>query len=883
MSSRRKLRFLTAFASCVWLAVTAPAAAQQGAIAGRVFDPTSEALANAEVRVDGTTLVAVTDLGGSYRLAPVPAGTQTLTISYLGYETATAEVEVQAGETVRQDVNMAYGEVLVVEDSPFLTGQAKALNRQKNAINITNIVAADQIGRFPDSNAAEATQRIPAITLQRDQGEGRYVQIRGTESRLNSMAINGERIPSPQGDRRDVALDVVPADLLEAIEVFKAITPDMDGDAIGGTVNLVTKRAPENNRFGATIAGGYNDIVEDNIRSANFNWGGRFGDGDTGLVISGSALETDRGSDNFEVAYDDGFLDELELRDYTVERKRFGLTAALDHQIGDSSSFFLRGLWNQFDDQEFRRRKVSVVADGEIERELKDRFETQDILSFNLGGSVLPNESLLVEYRISWSASGEDEPGRLDSLFLQEDVEFAPHVGPGSIDPDNIRANPLNEALSQFEFDETVLEDHVTDEKDLVGAVDLTFPFYRDADFSGYWKAGAKIRFKDKERNNEVFELDIPDLVITDILDDWTSETPFFEGRYQTGRYQDPFAIRNLLRGAERERDIEEDLADYDAEEDTVAVYGMAEIQRGNLSLLGGLRYESTETTYSAFTLNADDEVLIPVADDDSYEELLPMFHLRYRIDEDSNLRAAFTRTLSRANFEDLAPFVFQEDDERERGNPDLDVTTAWNADLLYERYLTPAGVFSAGVFYKTLEENIFTATFDETFGGEEFETTQPRNGSGADLWGAELAYQNRFHELPPPFDGLGVYFNVTFTDSEADFPDRPSTRLQGQADLLGNLAVSYEKGGFSGRLSLNYHDDYILEIGDDPSEDMFVDEHTQLDFSASQRINDRFRLYLELINLTDEPFRVFEGTPDRPIQEEIYSWWGTIGLKFLF
>ena len=239
------------------------AAAQTGSVTGKITDPRGNPLPGATVAVQGATSRAVTGVDGTYRLA-VATGSQVLVISYLGYGTREVTVTVEEGQVRRADAtleptiprggNTVFAETVEVRSEPILRGQAKALNQQKSAVNIKNIIASDQIGDFPDPNAAEATQRIPGVTLQRDQGEGRYVIVRGTEARFNSTTINGERIPSPEGDTRFVALDVIPADLLEAIEVSKALTPDMDGDAIGGAVDLVTKRAPEQQRISFSYA-----------------------------------------------------------------------------------------------------------------------------------------------------------------------------------------------------------------------------------------------------------------------------------------------------------------------------------------------------------------------------------------------------------------------------------------------------------------------------------------------------------------------------------------------------------------------------------------------------------------------------------------------------
>jgi TonB-dependent receptor len=862
-----------------------------GVVTGRVLDAAGNAVMGANVSIVGTRLAVASADRGSFRLKTVPAGPQQLLVTYLGYGAHTADIEVVAGEVLTHDVILeVFGDEIEVRSTPLLEGQAEALNRQKNAINITNIVAADQIGRFPDKNTAEATQRIPAITLLRDQGEGRYALVRGTEARLNSTTINGERIPSPEAGTRDIALDVIPADLLQSIQVSKALTPDMDGDAIGGTIDLVTKRAPEQRHLSGTLGLGYNEIVEDNIWNGNFTYGGRFGERKTGLLFSGTALVTDRGSHNFEPEYDDGFLDENQLRNYEITRERYGVTFSLDHQGSERALYYLRGVWNNFQDTEIRRAKSDKVGDGEIEREIKDRLQESTITSLTAGGSYLAGRSSF-DYRVAWNQASETTPDQVTSVFIQEDVLFNPNVTPGSINPNNIQTNPLNENINEFLFDEIETEFKDNTEEDWVAAFDYSRGFFRDASFSGLWKAGVKARFKDKEQDVTVdaWEAD-DDIFLTSVLSGWTSATEFLGGRYDIGQFQIPQAMRDLVESGalEGERILEEDLADFNASEDTLAVYGLVDLAiGGKTSFLAGLRVEDTSTDYNAFELFFDDEgdpsALSPVSGGQDYTEWLPMFHLRYAVDEKSNLRAAVTRTLARPNFEDLAPFQLTnfEDEEIVRGNPDLDVTTSWNLDVLFERFLEPLGIVSAGVFYKKLDNIIFISTFEEDFLGDEFDVEMPVNGEQATLLGLEAAYQNKFNKLASPWDGLGLYANYTFSSSDAEYPDRPSTTLQGQAENVGNLALSYEKYGFTTRISANYNSEYILLVGEEEAEDLWLDSHLQFDFLARYQITEKFSVYLEWINIGDEPYRVYEGTSDRPRQEEFYGWWGTIGFRF--
>ena len=885
-----RLVFIVVLALALSTAVTAQD--PTGVVTGRVLDTGGNAVIGANVSIVGTRLAVASGERGSYRLKTVPAGPQQLLVTYLGFGAHTFDIEVVAGEVLTQDVVLeAFGDEIEVRSTPLLEGQAAALNRQKNAPNITNVVAADQIGRFPDKNTAEATQRIPAITLLRDQGEGRYALVRGTEARLNSTTINGERIPSPEAGTRDIALDVIPADLLQSIKVSKALTPDMDGDSIGGTIDLVTKRAPETRHISGTLGLGYTEIVEDTITNGNFTYGSRFGERKTGVLVSGTAWVSDRGSHNFEPEYDDGFLKENQLRNYEITRERYGATFSLDHQGSDRALYYLRGVWNNFQDTEVRRAKVENVDDGEIEREVKDRLQESTITSLTAGGSYLAGRSSF-DYRVAWNRAEETTPDQVTSLFLQEDVDFNPNVTPDSINPNNIQTNPQNEDINEFLFDETETEFKDNTEEDFVAAFDYSRGFFRDASFSGLWKVGLKGRFKDKEQDVTVdaWELDDGDLFLTSVLSGWSSATEFLGGRYDIGQFQIPEAMRDLVASGllESERIIEEDLADFKASEDTLAAYGLVDLALGGkTSLLGGVRVEDTSTDYNAFELVFDEEGdpldLNPVTGGQDYTEWLPMIHLRYLVDPKSNLRAAVTRTLARPNFEDLAPFQLTnfEDEEIVRGNPDLEVTTSWNLDVLFERFLEPLGIVSAGVFYKKLDDIIFISTFDEDFGGTEFEVEQPVNGETASLLGLEAAYQQKFHKLASPWDGLGLYVNYTWSKSDADYPDRPSTNLQGQAENVGNLALSYEKYGFTTRISANYNSEYILAVGEESAEDIWLDSHLQFDFLARYQITEKFSVFLEWINIGDEPYRVYEGSPDRPRQEEYYGWWGSIGFRF--
>jgi TonB-dependent receptor len=300
--------------------------------------------------------------------------------------------------------------------------------------------------------------------------------------------------------------------------------------------------------------------------------------------------------------------------------------------------------------------------------------------------------------------------------------------------------------------------------------------------------------------------------------------------------------------------------------------------------LLPGVRFEHTRFRGSGFSFDPESETLSPQVGEKSYGRVFPALHSRYRITPQTNIRAAFTTAMARPNFIDLVPFRLVDDEDISLGNPELDPTLSRNFDLLVEHYDSRIGVISAGVFYKRLSDPIFLFVEDNELGGE---TTQPRNGDDGDIFGVELAVQQQLRMLPTPFDGFGVYANYTYTRSETTLPGGREARLQGQSPHVFNTALSYERGPFSGQVSLNFHDDYILEYGGDEGtpeerlEDIYVGDHLQLDLSANVRVTQTTAAFFELVNLTNEPFRLYQGVEERPRQREFYRTWGRFGFRF--
>jgi len=857
--------------------------AAPGRIVGSVADAsTGEPLPGVNLLLVGTRYGAGTGQRGDFTIERVPAGDYTLRASYIGYETIRRDVTVERGETVRLDLSMNVQAVSGAEVTVLGTrasGQAKALNQQKNAPNVINVIASDRIGNFPDATVPATLQRVPGINIQRDQGEARYVQIRGGSAGMTQVSFNGANIPSPEGEERQVALDAIPIELMGSIEVSKAITPDMEAEATGGAVNLITKRPPARQTLQIEGGTGYGTIRDEWTGKGSVTYGNQFGD--LGVLVSGSFNHRRFGSDDVEAEYSlaenpaDDQVAEMEQRVYDITRQRTGVTAFVDYNLGPESRVFVNGVFTELFDDEYQPNLISIPEDQALEYEIAPREETAR--TYNLtGGGEHRLGSTLLEYKGGIVHSEEDTPVENTLLLIREGVSFDPSV-------DGPRTNPSS--VSGFAFDEYERESKEVNNTDVFAQADLTVP-YTLGEMNGDLKFGGKIRNKNADQSVELFAFGLADGASDITLSQIGS--PFSVDDYEPGSFY-PFPNQTVSTGAvngfadrfsdqlEREKDLEGDTEDYDILERTVAGYVMTELDvTDRLLVLPGLRYERTTLEADGKQFDAESETLTDVTEENDYGQLFPMLHIRYRVSDNTNLRAAVTRTLERPNYFFSVPFSIRDGNEVERGNPQLDPMTSINYDVIAEHYSESVGVISAGAFAKQLSDPIFTSTFTEN-GTTVF---QPDNASSGYILGVELNLQRQLLFLPSPLDGLDVTANYTYTDSEAELDSGRTVRLPGQTDENWNFALGYEKYGFSARLSFNYSGEYIEELGA-PLETFYVDDHFQIDALISYQFTRQLSTELELVNLNNEPFTRYQGRPSRPAQQEFYRTWGRFSVQY--
>lgn len=875
--------------------------AQTGNISGSITEPARHsALPGAQIAVDGQGIRTTADESGRYLLLGVAAGTVKIKVSYLGMETATVDVDVKAGVTATADVALSPAEqrtsITVTADSE-LVGQARALNDQKNSINLVNLVASDQIGSFPDPNAAEATQRIPGIVVQRDQGEGRYVLIRGTEPRLSATTINGERIGTTENTSRQIPLDTIPADLMGAIEVAKVLTPDMEPDSIGGRINLITKRAPTSRHLALTLGSGFNSLVKDDIKDYNGTYGQRVLDNKLGFILSGNFYQTNRGSQDLEPVFTATSLASLDLRDYVLTRTRVGGAWDVDYRLSPGSAIFLRGLRTNYEDSELRHRMRDLISNSRLERLLRNRYHDSNQSSITLGGNHPMPNSWLVSWRGSYSRARLRTPYRLESTFRQTGATFAPNVVNGVVDPANVQANPQNQNLANFLFIQNAIQNDLGYERNLAGGFDISVPSRFGSRSGGMLKFGLKVR--DANRTRDVQSISqTPASGVRILLNDnlRTGYTPgdnFLGGKYTEfgTAFPDPQGMLTLSRSGSLVTVVSPtgDSGSYRAKERTIGGYIMDEIYLGErTTLLPGIRFEGTQTTYSApqYLLGAGGAVQgrIIGAGTSDYLNVLPGMHLRHLLFPDTPLRVSFSRTLARPNYSDLAPFVNRDTTALtiSQGNPKLKVTTSNNIDASLEHYFRNVGIASAGFFYKNLHNYIYATTAQQNIGGDTYRVSQPVNGDVANLYGLELTLVRQLDFLPSALRGFATYANYTRVHSEATLP-RGKSVLPGQARHMGNGSIAYERFRFNARLSFNYQGNYILAVGGSPAEDNWLDSRVQTDLSLGYRINRHVRAFADLLNLGNQPYRVWIGDQNHAVQEERYKMWAIIGLKLDF
>ena len=910
---------------------------KQGTIRGRIIDASKQTLPGASIYIENLRTGVTSDVNGYYTFSNLNPGTYTIKISYVGYSPVEMKITIPAGRTLEKDVVLNEGlELQEVVVGGAFQGQRRAINSQKNSLGITNVVSADQVGKFPDSNIGDALKRISGINVQYDQGEARFGQVRGTSADLSSVTINGNRIPSAEGDTRNVQLDLIPADMIQTIEVNKVVTPDMDGDAIGGSINLVTKNSPYKRTITATAGSGYNWISEKAQLNLGFTYGDRFFNDKLGIMLSASYQNAPSGSDDVEFVWDTDSkgticLTDYQIRQYYVTRERQSYSAAFDWDINANHKLFFKGIFNNRNDWENRyrltlkdlnkdvnKKKEGAVADNKASVRLQTkagspnnrnaRLERQRTMDFTLGGEHLFGK-LSMDWNASYARASEERPNERYLGYELKKQNF-------DIDLSDIR-RPYASAQAgstlilnnNFSLQELTEQQEDIVEKDLKFSMNFKLPLVKGF-YSNQLRFGAKVVDKSKDKDLEFYDYEpVDEKAFNSNSFSNTNEqnrNGYMPGeKYKAGTFISKEYVggldlnnSNLFNKTENPEEL---AGEYKARETVTAGYLRFDQNFGKkLSAMVGLRLENTHLKYNGrkLTLNDDgDPESLTVTPDvkDSYLNILPSVLLKYNVNEDFKIRGSFTETLSRPKYSALIPNVNinNKDSELTLGNPELKPTTSFNFDLSADYYFKSVGLVSIGIYYKDINDFIVT----QTVRGYEYEGNsydkfmQPRNAGDANLLGVEVGYQRDFGFIAPTLKCVGFYGTYTYTHSKVNnfnFTGRENEKdlkLPGSPEHTANASLYFEKGGLNVRLSYNFASDFIDEMGESAFYDRYYDKVNYMDVNASYTFGKKLRttFYAEANNLLNQPLRYYQGISERTMQSEHYGVKVNAGVKINF
>ncbi len=894
------------------------AAAKTGIIKGLVTDAMNrEVLPSATVAIKNKGWSVLTDKDGNYLLHQLPAGTYDLEVSYLGYTPSLKKVTLQGGQTITLNVALLAKTHALngVTITGIRRGEATALNNMRNAENIKYVLSKEQIEKFPDNTVSESLQRVPGVAVGYSYGVARDVIIRGLDPTRNSLQFNGNKAPATETQTRTTDLNGVLSNTVESIEIIKTLTPDRDADATGGIVNIITKSAQDPYAvFSGKALVGYNGLT----RKPNYDLSAVYGQKKKkfGYLFGASYFASTRGQDRIDISYEDYEIGGSEKRKpenvtyeaFTIDRENLGLTLDLNYDAGKNTNLYLRSSYNKYYEFQYSGsignslgsyNSENAISNITIYREGRWRDYNRDIFNVNAGGKSLAG-GINLDYDLNFNKGIYDQPKYWNASFNLGGQSATLDVSNPSRPVLNFNDKAAYE-LNNYTTRSYINRHEQVNDIDGQGTFNAKKVFKTGATQTAFIKAGARYRYKknDRFRNyfNHVLNSGEPAFRLSDYTADYRRkdffndvvdfygfpDTKKMEQNYQreTSKYEDDITyIRQNT-----------DPDSYEGTEDLLAGYLMGAFNSRKWEITTGVRFERTSFDYKGNQVLLDEAgkyiSTTKIDHGGNFSGFYPSLNVKYKLSQQTNIRAAVTRSLSRPNYYDLVPW--QEIERRRKrinqGNPNLKEENATNFDLLFEHYFSSIGLLSGGVFHKEVRDVLFSYSYLQS-GGEfdQYRINTVSNGTKGHVTGIELAWQQQFTFLPGWLNGFGVYANYSYIRSKLTIPFMETARDIALPDMrphVGNLSLTYEKFGFSGRISTYFFATYLREVGDEERFDIYEKGRMQLDFSASQRITRRLKAVLNISNITKAQRSDYMENKTTPLNTYTDGMWGSAGVSF--
>lgn len=955
-----------------------------GSISGTVVDKASgEELIGVNVYLEGTSIGTATNNEGEYIIHQVPAGKYTIGVKYIGYKDHSIPATVVANGTVELDFELEYvvfeGEEVVV--TAQASGQLGAINQQLNSNTIKNVVSAARIQDVPDVNAAESVSRLPGISLIRSGGEGQKVAIRGLSPKYNVTMVNGVRMQSTDRNDRSVDLNMIAPNILSGIEVTKALTADMDADAVGGTVNLKIGKAAEGLQGKFSLQGGYGSMAKTygNYRATGF-LSNRFFDNKFGVQVSGYLDNFNRNSDvlssgyalNEENVLVDGFipidLGSVSITDRVTDRQRTGGSLVFDYQFKNGSILMNNFISNLHQEQAVQQN-VLALSGNQWSASASQSEQTNTVVSNAIQGEF-DFSFFSMDFSVSNSISKQYVPGST-SMNLGIAQDEAGFTTPGLEDP--TQATP-RDFLSAAEVTQEMNAKRVTRfqtlERDVTeqaqeAMLNFNIPFSISQSVSGNIKLGGKyvrnFRNNDETQNatdpdrdytGELFVALVkdslwPELGLEDIDRNLGIRAFLFENAdYDVGDFlsgdagiddfywkADISKMNHYVELAKENGyyipDLRESVQyDYDYERNLLAFYGSAEVNIGRyVTLFPGIRYENFSFDYNAFSTERYGQQVEDFrseaihSDDNKGENWFPQLHVRVKPTGWLDIRVASTKSIIYPDYRAVSPYMYYDSysgPTLDLGNTALQPAISQNYDVYASVFQNRLGLFTAGAFYKEIDNLMVTSTFrtkDSETINNRWELTQTQQ-TVVSTWinldetstvrGFELDWQTHTWYLPSFLKGIVLNLNYTHIASETGYPFQTSVkegtgvfaktvyvdsvrigRMPHQPNDIFNLTIGYDIGGFSARLSYVYTDNVLVGVNRTYKElDSYTAAYKRWDFTMQQELpwlGGGLQLYLNINNITNTPDRSFTSELEKLSSLQYYGRTIDLGLRYNF